>query len=216
MTNRSTFSWDLYYQAPVVGILRGMSEGTVLEIAKAYQEAGFYTLEITMNTTGAAEIISSVKSRFPNMNIGAGTVCNVNHYREARAAGAQFIVMPIIKEDVIKQSVSEQIPIFPGAYSPTEIYRAWELGASAVKVFPATQLGVQYIRDVAAPLDKVKLLPTGGVSKDNIRAFFEAGAMGVGMGSSLFYKEFVEQHDFDGLKRHFAQIKQQISEFLKM
>lgn len=215
MTNRSTFSWDLFYRTPVVGILRDRSKETVIRIAEVCQEAEFYTLEITMNTAEAEAIISFLRNRFPNLNVGAGTVCSLSDYGKARSAGAQFMVMPIVSEEVIMESVAQQIPVFPGAYTPTEIYRAWELGASAVKVFPATQLGPQYIKDITAPLEKIQLLPTGGISKDNIKAFFEAGAMGVGMGSSLFLKKLVQQDDFEKLKRHLNSIKQEIMEFIK-
>ena len=117
-----------------------------------------------------------------------------------------FIVTPVINEEVIQSCVSQGIPIFPGAFTPTEIYKAWSLGASAVKVFPATQLGVTYIKDVSAPLNDIKLLPTGGVSKTNIKSFFEAGAYGVGMGSSLFDKQLISDQNYTALKEHFKSI----------
>src|SRR5690606_2051229 len=115
-----------------------------------------------------------------------------------------------IDESVIKTAVAQGIPIFPGAYSPTEIYRAWRLGASAVTIFPASQLGVQFIRDISAPLNNIKLLPTGGVSVENIKSFFEAGVVGVGMGSSLFDKRLIQERDFKGLAEHFIKIKSQL------
>ncbi|SFB00181.1 bifunctional 4-hydroxy-2-oxoglutarate aldolase/2-dehydro-3-deoxy-phosphogluconate aldolase [Algoriphagus aquimarinus] len=216
METSTSIFWKRYKEAPIVGIIRGQSLEAVLKIAHAYEDAGLTTLEITMNTPGAAIMISTLRSEFPSLNIGAGTVCKLDDLREAIDAGAQFIVTPIIDETVIEHAVDENIPIFPGAFSPSEIYKAWSLGASAVKLFPATQLGPQFIKDVLGPLDQVKLLPTGGVSKDNIKSFFQAGAYGVGMGSSLIDKKLVSDEDFESLKKHFESIKAEIAEFIKV
>ncbi|MBU2904553.1 bifunctional 4-hydroxy-2-oxoglutarate aldolase/2-dehydro-3-deoxy-phosphogluconate aldolase [Arenibacter algicola] len=213
MSNKESFSWELYNRAPIVGIVRGVSMDVMRDIAKAYLKAGLHTIEITMNTAGATEIISKLRSEFNDLNVGAGTVCNMEDYDRAVAAGAQFIVTPIIDEAVIKGAVAQGIPIFPGGYSPTEIYRAWSLGASAVKIFPASQLGVQFIKDISAPLNEIKLLPTGGVSLENIKSFFEAGVVGVGMGSSLFDKKLIQERDFEGLSDHFSKVKAEVKGF---
>ena len=196
-----------FEKTPVVAILRRYDTDTVLWIAEAYQEAGFTCLEITMNTDGAPEIISSLRSKFPDLKIGAGTVCDRKDLEKAIEAGAQFIVTPILDEQVIKHCVTLALPIFPGAYTPTEIYKAWAWGATAVKVFPASQLGVAYIKDVLAPLNHLKLLPTGGVSKENIAAYFKAGAKGVGMGSSLLPKELIDKRDKEGIILHLQELK---------
>ncbi len=214
MKDNTTF-WSLFHQAPVVGILRGVPMDLVMKIAPVYLDAGFYTLEVTMNTPNAVEMISKLQKEFPGLNIGAGTVCSLSDLEQALNAGAQFVVTPVVNEQVIKSAVNQQVPIFPGGFTPTEIYHAWELGASAVKVFPATPLGVPYIKDLLGPLDKIKLLPTGGVSGSNIRAFFEAGAVGVGMGSALIPKEMLQQNDFKALEKHLKAIKTEISDFLK-
>ena len=206
----SSFSWDLYHKAPVVGILRNIPLETVLQIVPVYLQAGFFTLEVTLNTPDAAKMIKTLLQEFPEMNIGAGTVCNATELNDALNAGSKFIVTPILNEAVIGQAVEGNIPIFPGAFTPTEIYRAWELGASAVKVFPATQAGVQYIKDLRGPLNDIKLLPTGGVSLANIKSFFDAGATGVGMGSSLFLSDLVREGRYDELGDHFAKVKGEI------
>ncbi|MFC5624827.1 bifunctional 4-hydroxy-2-oxoglutarate aldolase/2-dehydro-3-deoxy-phosphogluconate aldolase [Algoriphagus winogradskyi] len=213
METSTSLFWKRFKAAPIVGIIRGQSLEVVLKIAKAYEDAGLTTLEVTMNTAGAASIISTLRNDFPSLNIGAGTVCNLADLREAIDAGAQFIVTPILDETVIQHAADENIPIFPGAFSPTEIYKAWSLGASAVKVFPATKLGVEFIKDVLGPLDQVKLLPTGGVSKSNIKSWFAAGAFGVGMGGALMDKKLVEAGDFESLKKHFESLKSEIQEF---
>ena len=215
MSNTKSFSWESYYQAPIVGIVRNVPIDTVVKIAEAYVEAGLSTIEITMNTKDASKIISTLRHQFPNLNVGAGTVCTNADLDEAIEADSQFIVTPIIDENIIKKTVALNIPIFPGAFTPTEIYKAWSLGASAVKIFPATQLGVGYIKDVSGPLNEIKLLPTGGVTLDNIKSFFEVGAVGVGMGSSLLNKTHIANNDFEGLKNHFIKIKTEIKDFIK-
>jgi len=129
-------------------------------------------------------------------------------------AGAQFIVTPIIDEAVIKKCLALKIPIFPGAYTPTEIYRAWSLGATMVKVFPAGKLGPDYIKEVLAPLNQIQLLPTGGISLDNIRAFIKAGAKGFGIGSSLVPKHMVENGEWDALYDHLIKFVNQYKAFL--
>ncbi|SHJ11318.1 bifunctional 4-hydroxy-2-oxoglutarate aldolase/2-dehydro-3-deoxy-phosphogluconate aldolase [Pseudozobellia thermophila] len=210
MKNNTDFSSEKFEQTPVVGILRGYDLKTALFIAETYLKADFFTLEITMNSPNAAKIISSLRKNFPELNVGAGTVCDLTDLKSSLDAGSQFTVTPIINEEVILECASKKIPIFPGAYTPTEIYRAWNLGATAVKVFPATQLGPQFIKDVLAPLNKIKLLPTGGVDGHNLRHFFDAGAIGVGMGSSLFKKELITKKSPTGLLDHFRAIKNQI------
>ena len=214
MKTHKPFNWKLHNKAPIVGIVRNLPLETIIGIANAYVTAGLSTIEITMNTVGATEIITEIQSKFPNLNVGAGTVCSIEDYNKAISAGAQFIVTPIINEEVIKKAVADGIPIFPGAYSPSEIYKAWSLGASEVKIFPATQLGPTFVKDILAPLNKIKVLPTGGVTKENIASFFAAGATGVGMGSSLLDKELIKNNDFNGLAEHFKNIKAEIKAYL--
>ncbi len=197
---------ELFRQAPVVGIIRNQSAEDCYRIAETMLEAGLYTLEVTMNTPNVAGIITEVKRRFPELNVGAGTVCTPAELEQALAAGAGFIVTPILDEQVVTTCVGQEIPVFPGAYTPTEIYRAWRLGATAVKVFPASQLGTKYIKDLSGPLPQIKLIPTGGVSLQNIASFFEVGVAGVGMGSSLLNKALIAAGDYNGLRKHFEHI----------
>lgn len=209
--NDQKISWKKYYETPIIGILRGYPLEVILDLIPVYMDSGYHTLEITMNSPSAAKTISTVTKIFPELNIGAGTVCHTDDLKEALDAGAQFIVMPVLNEEVVSLCVRDNIPVFPGAYTPTEIYTAWHLGASAVKVFPASLLGPTYIKEVLAPLNDLKLLPTGGVSGDNIQSYFEAGAVGVGMGSALFDKKLIEQKDWGALGDHLSKIKELIS-----
>jgi len=200
------FSWDKFSKVPVVGIIRGLSFDDIRQILPVYVASGLTTIEITMNTASAMDIIRYAADNFSGkLNVGAGTVCNEKDLAEALSSGAQFIVTPIISEKVIKSCVEQQIPIFPGAFTPTEIYRAWELGASMVKVYPATSLGSDYIKDVKAPLNHIKLMPTGGINKNNVAEFIRAGSDGLGVGGQLFDKKCIADQDWQALESHFKE-----------
>lgn len=202
--NNQEFSWQEFSKVPLVGIIRNLSIDEISKILPVYQAAGLTTIEITMNTPFASDIIRSATEQYKGkLNVGAGTVCSVEDLKLALEAGAQFIVTPIFNPEVVKLCVKSKIPVFPGAYTPTEIYQAWELGADMVKVYPATALGPDYIRDVKAPLNKIKLMPTGGISLNNIEAFMKAGADGLGVGGQLFDKQLIKNQDWNGLLEHF-------------
>lgn len=207
-----TFSWELFNKAPLVGIIRNVSPEDVKRILPIYREAGLTTVEITMNTPGATDMIRyALENEHYGLNIGAGTVCTKDDLDAALEAGAQFIVTPVLSKKVIKSCVKKGIPVFPGAYTPTEIFNAWSLGASMVKIYPATALGSGYIKDLKAPMNQLKLLPTGGVSLENMEAFLKAGANGLGIGGQLFDKKLIQDKDWDGLKAHFLQFAQKLA-----
>ena len=204
--NNQEFSWNGFSKVPIVGIIRNLSFDTIEKILPIYLSAGLTTIEITMNTQAAEEIIRFAADKYKGqLNVGAGTVCNTDELDLAIRAGSQFIVTPILDPDVVRACVSKNIPVFPGAYTPTEIYQAWKLGASMVKVYPATSLGPEYIKDVKAPLNKIKLMPTGGINLDNIQTFIKAGADGLGIGSQLFDKTLIKDENWKGLELHFKQ-----------
>lgn len=207
-----TFSWELFNKAPLVGIIRNVSPEDVKRILPIYREAGLTTVEITMNTPGATDMIRyALENEHYGLNIGAGTVCTKDDLDAALDAGAQFIVTPVLSKKVIKSCVKKGVPVFPGAYTPTEIFQAWSWGASMVKIYPATALGPGYIKDVKAPMNQLKLLPTGGVSLENMDGFLKAGANGLGIGGQLFDKKLIQDKDWDGLKAHFLQFAQKLA-----
>jgi 2-dehydro-3-deoxyphosphogluconate aldolase / (4S)-4-hydroxy-2-oxoglutarate aldolase len=206
------FSWEAFNKVPVVGILRNIAREQVELLAKPYFEAGLTTLEITMNSEGAEETIAQlVRNYSGKLNIGAGTVCTMEELNAALSAGAGFIVTPILNEEVIHACVEKKIPVFPGAYTPTEIYKAWAMGASMVKVFPATQLGPGYIKDILAPLKQIKLIPTGGITLENFTGFLKAGAKGVGIGSHLFPPGLINEGRWDELHRFYSAFVQKFN-----
>lgn len=202
------FHPELFDAAPIIAIMRNLPAEFLSVIAETYFQAGLTCLEITMNSPGAVENIEKLSRAYAGrLNIGAGTVCTKHDLDKALAANAQFIVTPIINKEVIRTCVLEDVPVFPGAYTPTEIYKAWHLGATMVKVFPASNLGPGYIKEVLAPLEYLKLLPTGGIGIDNFNSYLLAGAKGVGIGSHLFPKDIIHKQDWAALKQLFMLFK---------
>lgn len=215
-TNQAGFSWQDFERMPIVGIIRGMSLEDFKHILPIYLKAGFSTIEVTMNTADIKEQIEYVLKEFPGLlNVGAGTVCSLLDLYKALDFGSQFIVTPIVNEEVIKECIKKGIPIFPGALTPSEIYKAWDLGAPIVKLFPAGHLGASYIQDIKAPLNKVRLMTTGGVSIDNIQKFLSVGIDCFGIGSPLFDKSLIQAKDWVGLERHFMKYITVINDFKK-
>ncbi len=209
-----SFSWEAFDKAPLVGIMRNIPKDKAGQMASIFDECGLTNLEVTMNSADAEEILSYLAREFGSkFNIGAGTVCSLQDLGKALDAGASFIVTPILNEDVVKLCVSLKIPVFPGAYTPTEIYKAWSLGANMVKVFPATKLGTQYIRDILAPLNQIKLMPTGGINLENFTDFLKAGASGVGIGSDLFPPHLIKDGDWDAIREIFTGFRNRYEDY---
>lgn len=202
------FSWEKFYQIPIIGIMRNLPAYKMSHVASLFAEEGLTNLEITLNSHRAIELIAELSAVFEGrINVGAGTVCTSLELDKALSAGASFIVTPIVNEDLIQKCVLNGIPVFPGAYTPTEIYKADSLGASMVKVFPASKLGPDYIKELLGPFPHFKLLPTGGVSLDNMNNFLKAGSKGLGIGSHLFPREIIQQQRWEDLRKIFAGAK---------
>lgn len=210
---KGLFSWAEFLKVPVIGIARNIPLEAIIQILPLYQSSGLTSIEITMNSDGAEDIIRYASLRYKDhLNIGAGTVCSRDDLDKALVAGAQFIVTPVMEEDIIRRCKEIGIPVFPGAFTPSEIYSAWKSGADMVKVFPASMLGPQYIRELRGPLNQIKLMPTGGINSDNATAFLRAGASAVAMGSELMDKKLIRDKNWKALSMHFEQVVKNIKE----
>jgi 2-dehydro-3-deoxyphosphogluconate aldolase/(4S)-4-hydroxy-2-oxoglutarate aldolase len=182
----------------VVAVLRAKSSAELLDVSKALYEGGVTSIEVTMTTPGALKVIEEVAEKMSGQVIvGVGSVLDGETARAAIQAGAEFVVGPVFKESVLEVAKSRGKVIIPGAFSPTEILRAWEAGADVVKVFPATAVGPKYFRDLLGPLPQLRLTPTGGVSVENTAEFIKAGAVFVGAGTSLVDSRAVAEKRFD-------------------
>jgi 2-dehydro-3-deoxyphosphogluconate aldolase/(4S)-4-hydroxy-2-oxoglutarate aldolase len=196
----------------VVAVLRAKSSSELLDVSKALFDGGVTSIEVTMTTPGALKVIEEVASKMSGQVIvGVGSVLDPETARAAILAGAEFVVGPVLKEAVIEMAKRYSKVVIPGAFTPTEILRAWEAGADVVKVFPATAVGPKYFRDILGPLPQVRLSPTGGVTVENTGEFIKAGAVFVGAGTSLVDSKAVAEKRFgvitDTAKRMVAEVR---------
>jgi 2-dehydro-3-deoxyphosphogluconate aldolase/(4S)-4-hydroxy-2-oxoglutarate aldolase len=186
----------------IVAIIRGIPEDKGDATAQALYEGGIVFLEVTLNTDGALDMISRFRERYEGrMRIGAGTVLDLEQAKEAAAAGAEYIISPNLDEEVVRYGVERGLDVWPGTMTPTEIVRAYKAGASAVKVFPMGSLGVNYLKEIRAPLNHIPMIATGGVNLQNIRTVLDAGAVAVGLGGNLVDKKLVAEGKFDELRK---------------
>jgi 2-dehydro-3-deoxyphosphogluconate aldolase/(4S)-4-hydroxy-2-oxoglutarate aldolase len=169
----------------IVAIIRGAAPEDVLEIARALYEGGVRCLEITLNSANALQVIETIARQMEGrISVGAGTVLSAAEASDAIAAGAKFIISPIMNVEIIHKTKDMGVVSIPGAFTPTEIFNAYSNGADIIKVFPGTS-GPGFIKEVLAPLPHIPLMPTGGISLQNIREFKKAGAAAFGIGKSL-------------------------------
>jgi 2-dehydro-3-deoxyphosphogluconate aldolase/(4S)-4-hydroxy-2-oxoglutarate aldolase len=172
-------------QHKIIAIIRGANPHDVSRIVEALYAGGIRTLEITLNSPNALELISEVSTVWQNkMLVGAGTVLDAASANAAINAGAQFIISPIVDIATIRATKERAVISIPGAYTATEIVHAFSNGGDIIKVFPAS-VGPAYFKDLRGPLPHIPLMPTGGVQLDNIQAFQNAGAVAFGIGTAL-------------------------------
>lgn len=213
METKNELFWTRFRKLPVVGIARNIDTDNIEKIIPLYINAGFQNIEITMNSAGASKQIETVREQWgASLNIGAGTVCTMADLEKALGAGAAFIVTPIVNEQVIRACKEAGIPVFPGALSATEIYKAWESGADMVKLFPYSGLQPAYIKDISGPFATIKLMPTGGIGMHNCAEVFKAGAAAVGVGGQLFDSALIANKNWQTLTEHFNAFAKTVSQ----
>jgi 2-dehydro-3-deoxyphosphogluconate aldolase/(4S)-4-hydroxy-2-oxoglutarate aldolase len=190
----------------IIAVVRARRRDQALPIAEALLAGGVVAVEITMTTPDAFAAIREVSEKLGNrMLIGVGTVLNAETCRAAIAAGAQFVVSPICRLELLPLANAANLPIMLGAYTPTEAQTAHEAGADFVKIFPADSLGSGYLKALRAPLPHLRMVPTGGVDVHNVADFFKAGCPAVGVGSSLISKQILDTDDWPRLTRRAAE-----------
>ncbi|MEL6384547.1 MAG: bifunctional 4-hydroxy-2-oxoglutarate aldolase/2-dehydro-3-deoxy-phosphogluconate aldolase [Cyanobacteria bacterium J06626_18] len=189
-------------QHRVIAVIRAPSLPVGLAMAQAVVQAGFRLIEITWASDRPSELVALLRQTLPaDCYVGSGTVLSCRAMKEAVAAGAQFCFSPHTDWELIQLAQKLNVPVIPGALTPTEITRAWQLGASSVKVFPSQAVGgPAYIRHLQGPLGHIPLVPTGGVTVEAGCAFLEAGAIAIGVSSSLFPKSLVTGQDWAAIQ----------------
>jgi 2-dehydro-3-deoxyphosphogluconate aldolase / (4S)-4-hydroxy-2-oxoglutarate aldolase len=186
----------------IIAILRSPTGAKLGDAAKALVAGGVTAVEVTMTTPGALNIIRDTKRALGDgITMGAGSVLDGETARSALFAGAEYLVTPTVRPDVIQLANRYGIPVFSGAMTPTEALNAHELGSDFIKIFPADHLGPAFIRAVLAPLPMLQLVPTGGVTAENAGDYIKAGAAAVGAGSQLVSSESLENGDWSKITK---------------
>ncbi len=199
-------------ESGVVGVIRTESSEELIEVSQAIREGGVRCIEVAMTTPDALSVIEGVVDELDDVLVGAGTVLDAETARSAILAGAEYVVSPTTDFDMIKMAHRYGKVVAPGTFTPNEILKAWEAGGDIIKVFPASRLGPKFLSDVKAPLPQVRLMPTGGVSKENAADFIKAGADAVCAGSALIDEDAVERGDYEVLTQNAEDLVEAVEE----
>ena len=184
----------------IIAIIRADSSEQLLRAAEALLAGGVTAMEVTMTTPNALQVIGDVTAKFGDrVLMGVGSVLDAETARAALLAGAEFVVTPVTKLEVIRLCNRYGKPIASGAFTPTECFFAYESGADFVKLFPADQAGPAYIKNILAPLPMLQIIPTGGVTPATAGAFLQAGSVALGAGSALVSREILAKRDWKKL-----------------
>ena len=195
----------------IVAIIRANSADELIEAAAAIHAGGVNVIEVTMTTPNALQVINDVSSTYGDtVLVGAGSVLDAETARAVMLAGADFVVSPVTKSEVIEICNRYGKVVIPGAFTPTEILMAWETGADYVKVFPSSGVGPDYIKDVKAPLPQIPLVPTGGINAENAADFITAGATALGVGSALVNNQLIAAGEFGSLTKRAEQLVKEV------
>lgn len=186
----------------IIAVVRAQRQEQVVPLSEALIAGGVIAIEITMTTPNAIEAIREVKQKLGTRGlIGVGTILDARTCRAALEAGAEFVVSPILRTELVTVAHAADRPVMVGAYTPTEAQLAHEAGADFVKIFPADGLGPGYIRAIRAPLPHLRIVPTGGVDLSTVADFLKAGCAALGVGSSLVTREILANDDWLSLTR---------------
>ncbi|MFH1460232.1 MAG: bifunctional 4-hydroxy-2-oxoglutarate aldolase/2-dehydro-3-deoxy-phosphogluconate aldolase [Candidatus Omnitrophota bacterium] len=186
-----------FEKLPIMGILRDIEKSSLAPLLDAIIQSGMKTIEITMNTQGAPELIKKTKQIAGNqLAIGAGTVLTQDDLNQALDNGASFMVMPNFIPELVTYCKNRSIPVFPGALTPSEVYQAYQGGATMVKIFPSGLFGPNYFKELKGPFKNIKLMATGGVRENNVIDFFTCGVNAVAVGGSVFQKNQINDNNF--------------------
>lgn len=209
----SSQSWlKVLQKERAIAVIRAQNWQESCQMAQAVAAGGMKLIEITWNSDRPEKTISYLRQELPDCQIGSGTLLNLEQLEMAIASGAEFLFTPHVDLTLIQTAIKANIPIIPGALSPTEIVTAWQAGASCVKVFPIQAVGgASYIRSLQGPLGNIPLIPTGGVTLNNAKEFLQAGAIAVGLAGDLFPQNLISKADWQAITRNAKNLIQQIN-----
>jgi 2-dehydro-3-deoxyphosphogluconate aldolase / (4S)-4-hydroxy-2-oxoglutarate aldolase len=183
-----------------IAVIRLADPNKLIKVAQAIYEGGVSGIEITMTVPDAINVIKQAALELGSyMNIGVGSVLDAVTAQKAIDAGAKYVVSPIFKKEIIDIAHKNDVPVMPGAFTPTEVQTAFEAGADIIKIFPADVVGMAFFKGVLAPMPHLKLMPTGGVSLTNAGEWLKAGACAVGVGSALLDNKAISAGNYQVL-----------------
>ena len=188
-----------------VAVIRTATAEQAINTARAVIAGGFEIIEITFGVPTATDVIAALVRHDENLLIGAGTVLTAEDVNFAVDAGAQFLVSPCTLPEMILAAQERDVVCIPGAYTPTEIYTAYSLGADIVKIFPAVTNGPQYLKAIRGPLPQIPIMPTSGVDISNVAEWFKVGAVAVGAVGSVLDPQLIQNGDWDALTKRAAE-----------
>ena len=198
---------DRFKKAAALGIIRGASFNSIQGLLTACVLGGLKFVELTLNSRGALPLIELASSKFSDdICIGAGTVVSLQDATQAFNAGAKFIVSPTLNIEVASFCNEKNLAYFPGALSPTEIEKAWNSGATMVKVFPASQMGPDYFKTLLGPFDQILLMAVGGINSSNAVQYLDAGASILAIGGSVFTPSRIKNHEFGIIQSEVSEV----------
>lgn len=201
-------------QERAIAVIRSPEFALGWQMAQAVAAGGMGLIEITWNSDRPAHLIAHLRETLPHCTIGAGTLMTEGEVEEAIAAGAQYLFTPHTNLRLIETACRANVPMVPGTLTPTEIVTAWQAGASAVKVFPIEVVGgANYLRCLQGPLGQIPMIPTGGVTLENIGSFLEAGAIAVGLSGQLFPKQAIATGDWSQITALAETLRHRIQKF---
>jgi 2-dehydro-3-deoxyphosphogluconate aldolase / (4S)-4-hydroxy-2-oxoglutarate aldolase len=181
----------------LVSVIRGPSADLTIKMVEALVEGGVLAIEITYSTPNAEDVVSILAKHFGNrIVLGMGTVTQPSQVKSALSAGANFLVSPVCEPVLVKAMTSSGAASMIGALTPTEVFSAFEAGADVVKIFPGSLAGPSYIKALHGPFPNIPMMPTGGVSADNVADWFAAGVVAVGAGSELCPPKLAQEGKF--------------------
>lgn len=184
----------------LIAIIRATSSAGCVDAVISLGRAGALLVEVTLTTPGALQVLADVRATLPHITMGVGSVLTLEDVHASVSAGAEFIVTPIFRADIIAECNRLGLVVVSGAYTPTEAQSAYEAGADFIKIFPADALGSRYVKAILGPLPHLQIIPTGGVDLTNIPEFIAAGCKAVAVGGNLVSQKVLDDRDFDALE----------------
>ena len=195
-TNQQLIQWG------VIAVVRLDVATALTDLTETLRSSGITAIELTLTTPGALDMLKPLAARYDDVLFGAGTVLTAEKAQQAVQAGARFVVSPILKQELIQIGHQAGVPVMLGGLTPTELWQAWEWGSEFVKLFPAYSVGPEYIKAVRAPLQQLRIMPTGGVSLENAAAYLRAGSACLGIGGKLVDRKLVAEGRLDEIAEY--------------